>query len=90
MIKYRHFESNQDCRNFQGRFTANYPKFLFKPFNSTKNVIEFYTHLFKDMSPFFADAAAVVFSRDLGPVDGFQRGANHCLKSRTLSKIITL
>ena len=37
-------------KNCHGRFTANYPKFLsFKHMNSKKNVIQFYTHLFKDL-----------------------------------------
>ena len=49
-IKCRYFETNQDIKKLPWQIYSKLPKALFKHFNSKINVIEFYTHPFKDLS----------------------------------------
>ena len=56
--KCRHFENNQSIRKLPQQIYSKLPKVSFKHMNSKKNVIQFYTHLFKDlkdMSPMLAE-----------------------------------
>ena len=47
--KCRHFENNQYIIKFPRQIYSKLPKVPFKHMNSKKNVIQFYTHLFKDL-----------------------------------------
>ena len=45
--KCHHFESSQGIKKLPRQICRELPEVPFKHFNSKKNVIEFYTHLFK-------------------------------------------
>ena len=45
--KCHHFESSQGIKKLPRQIYCELPEVPFKNFNSKKNVIEFYTHLFK-------------------------------------------
>ena len=47
--KCRHFENSQSIKKLPRQIYSKLPKVPFKYMNSKKNVIKFYTHLFKDL-----------------------------------------
>ena len=52
--KCHHFENNQDIKKLPRQIYSKFPEVPFTLFNSSKNLIQFYTHLFnnlKDLSP---------------------------------------
>ena len=64
--KCHHFESSQGIKKLPRQIYCELPEVPFKHFNSKKNVIEFYTHLFKRFELY---AFSYIYKKDTNNAD---------------------